>query len=1560
MHSSRVLPQLFFFAIALLALCALTPVRAALAGPQDEDRAAFANWGTRYEYRVLNPPSGKQAPEITRAVEYLKSIATGLADSEVLKNMTDLKVTLTVSPGMRLEVRAIPVAKMVKEWRAKTKSTRPHPVLKALEISEDLEYFCCELAVDAGVLRQFNEAEIAWWIAHELGHVREGHPPMKVNAKVALDMQQLEAVADEKGLVLYVGKYNLESILTANEKLFVPKSNHLHSRVHAAEAALTSHPFEGLRISFLQGRIDQLQKSRADAQPLPVREVPDDVKLWGIPLQRRGAFHHPLGFPEAIQPKFLRIVQTHFIEQEPFPWATPSSGRSDALRDFDETFKLGAYPTPKELGTSIEKALEMILRSPLDIQGKLDASLRFVVYSKSIYSTPFEELPEHVLNKIGYQLLSLGKESLGASPVKSWPRLRQMFPRVVDPMIHTFAFTKSKALQSQIAKLGKIDPVWLRFFTELPMESLHLGSFHTLNLIRSVLGHGSQPVQDGPLAALHKQSVLDMLTGPSFKSMFEQLRDDEQVSFLVTLRKELKEHSQDPFAKSVASAISDPLKSFSAKRMNALTKSTGLSDLSRMIETHSAVPFTARERSDVESALLRISRQSAESGRAPSIEILSRSPSLQWFVSRILDNDSIPRADRIAALKFLAASLPFSTDLADSSLKQETLDGISRFINQLSKEEFLQIFEKGSPETERQAASLFDEDRIIRKKKEMLALWNKLPKSNTPERDRQAVNAFIREQLKLIDLQYSATSSRLSLLTLAGANREEMGVLVSKFQFPDLVRISQEIFGLRDLWQRRVMNPSTGLFVGTSTHPFTISSSSALFLFDVLAKTQEQAPSLEAWYRQLERIMRYRSTSLEMRPELRETFERYLAKHLEKMQPKEIYTWLKKENILKILTPETSSRLLTDYAMSVLPRNSSVGTKRIQIERIEKQLRLVGQHPEIYSLFREELSDRTQVQPADLERLFPPNSATIGTETVRGYGPEMRGFAGLLGVTRREPVDDQIHMMEYLMGRRLDMPHFALETTEMIESVIPVRDFLRQFRSRLQRENVVNRLIVVNSFLAGPSSLMNDPAGKERILALLLGPVNKKNETFAREVANALLESLGHSQSLGISYVLAQKPKAAGAALTEGEILRSLFEAYGTAGVKLGQYLGFTSELAHYSEALAPLQDAALPLSRTQAIALIRKRFDGEWPPEFKVTRVLGTGSVNAAIEFEYEHLTENGMKKSGVISLAREEIEISTREDFRRLGLFVDSLTKTKEGERKFGFLKGLLKIIERSVTLEFNKTNALAIQKAVKPLYDRKFDGWKIKVLEAHEARNMGLFMDKGEGITARKLIDSNSKHFSPKLYHKAMRMVSQVEVNALLGVDQSGKPNPVPLFANPDFHDGQILVDEATRTITILDFGQALPISNREREWGIDLLRVINNLHSSENSADLINRIYRESAGQARDLIAASDLDPLLKSTDPMDVFVKVLSKLEERGFEVPLSTIHWVLGVNRQAKLGEKIGVPVRAEFRNLLLSRKAGLSLENYNFAHLLKERLKYQLSRPFKAACVQLGLKLSD
>jgi hypothetical protein len=214
----------------------------------------------------------------------------------------------------------------------------------------------------------------------------------------------------------------------------------------------------------------------------------------------------------------------------------------------------------------------------------------------------------------------------------------------------------------------------------------------------------------------------------------------------------------------------------------------------------------------------------------------------------------------------------------------------------------------------------------------------------------------------------------------------------------------------------------------------------------------------------------------------------------------------------------------------------------------------------------------------------------------------------------------------------------------------------------------------------------------------------------------------------------------------------------------------------------------------------------------------------------------------------------------------------------------------------------------------------------------------MEKAQGIGARKILKNN-----PAAYESAMRAFMQVEYAVLRGVNETNNWLPVPLFANPDIHDGQFLIDLETKSITVLDFGQAIKISNQEREFALDLLRVISNAESVPSSETLIQK-YATLFLKKKISLNKTELTDLLARGDRMDVFVHLLSTLSRSGFEVPLPTVHWVLAANRLIKLGEKVHLSPESSIKWMLGMRKLNLPLGAFNAAKDMADKVKGSFS----------------
>jgi len=450
--------------------------------------------------------------------------------------------------------------------------------------------------------------------------------------------------------------------------------------------------------------------------------------------------------------------------------------------------------------------------------------------------------------------------------------------------------------------------------------------------------------------------------------------------------------------------------------------------------------------------------------------------------------------------------------------------------------------------------------------------------------------------------------------------------------------------------------------------------------------------------------------------------------------------------------------------------------------------------------------------------------------------------------------------------------------------------------------------------LAGPSGLLRKEGGRESLLRHFTQDIRSKDLELVSRLAGAILDSQGDADSLAVAAILAQPSRGDGK-VSQSQMLSSFFDAYGVPGIKMKQYLAFTTEFDEHSEAFASAQDNAKPVNHFQALKLLKDRFDGQWPEHLRVEKVLGNGSVNVAVRCFNEET-----EAVEIVSMNRRDIEQVARYDFERFQKLFENLTKTPEDKEKFGFVLGLMKIVKDSVELEFDKEASMAVQQKAFQTYNHEVDGWKIQSIDAYRAESQGLFMAEAQGKTARKIKQQN-----PELYKEAMTAMHKVEMGVLKGQGSQGKILPEALFANPDFHDGQVLISSQDKSVTILDFGQAVPITNDERETALDLMTVFAKVDSPKAAVKRLNKRFFKDAPAAEKL-TVEDLESVLERKKDMGRFIRLLSTLALKGAEVPMSGIHWILALNRQIVLGKRLGSNVENQVKSMILGHKLGLRM----------------------------------
>lgn len=698
-----------------------------------------------------------------------------------------------------------------------------------------------------------------------------------------------------------------------------------------------------------------------------------------------------------------------------------------------------------------------------------------------------------------------------------------------------------------------------------------------------------------------------------------------------------------------------------------------------------------------------------------------------------------------------------------------------------------------------------------------------------------------------------------------------------------------------------------------------LDSGTRLFMLDVLTAHSKPDLELKDWYGHLEGVLHGGGPFLEGRGAERQKLEAFLAPRLEKLQPAELRQWLSKKPVREVLGTDAQATLM---AQLLCPEPISQPGQRVDsqqlrqdYESLEKELHLEKQ-PALRRRLQEKLAERARLQPQQVKDIFPAEERSL-TQQAKGLDLQVRGLSALVAGSRTRSPQEQLQLLDYLMGRAPDPPTFASELEKLLEgasrtSGLTFHQALTEMRRSLSGADDEVRVAVATSFLAGPSGILRDEKGRSQVIGHFLEPVRDPHRPLATSLAKVLLDAHGSQDALAVGYLLAQRGTE-GQKLSEGEVLNSLFDAYGVPGIKLKQYLAFTSDFEEFSGHFEASQDSAMPLNYLEAVKLIDHHYGDSWPSHWEVRDVIGSGSVNVAVRF-YDQQS----KETKVVSLPRQKVEVASEYDFWRLGKFLDLFTAEPANQEKYGFLRGLTHVIRDSVSLEFDRESAFQMQQSVQPFYQRQVDGWTIKTVQAYDRQGKAIVMEEAKGQTARRVLHSN-----PEVYRSAMGAMATVEQDALLGIQSPNDPTSRALHANPDFHDGQVLIDEESKTVTILDFGQAVPIDRPGREYAVDVLSVVGKAYKPEDAA----RLLQERTGVRVDL---EDLKKVLASPKDMDVFTRLLGTVAGQGGKIPIPVVHWILGMNRQRALGEKIDRPFEKQIRNLGKVRFTGGSLDVYN------------------------------
>jgi hypothetical protein len=603
---------------------------------------------------------------------------------------------------------------------------------------------------------------------------------------------------------------------------------------------------------------------------------------------------------------------------------------------------------------------------------------------------------------------------------------------------------------------------------------------------------------------------------------------------------------------------------------------------------------------------------------------------------------------------------------------------------------------------------------------------------------------------------------------------------------------------------------------------------------------------------------------------------------------------LKRHSVRLALNEEQFAEKVFEYLNQVSPPAKGKDVLRTQLAEIQTDLKFDDLNTEVKSILHNKLAQHHELQPTELDSIFPDDSRNE-TQKYENKQGLVRGLSLMVSFLENRTPQEQMQAIEYLMGRKKNPPlvvNLIQRELNKTRTKVNVEDFLSVIRGRLAAATVLERTMAINTLLAGINSFLNAPNGHKDILEFITKKIPPAQAQIVKDLGGAVIKAEGRDASLFVSYVLAQKDNGqTNQELGIELLMKGILDFYGVPGWKLAQYLGFSGEFKQFEAALASYQDAAFPPEYLEILIYLRDGYAGKLDfTKIKILKILGTGSVNIAVE--YLDLQDNQIK---VINVPRKNIKSQTKRDFKRFRIFLDELLKLP-GAEKYKFLAGLIGTIEKSVELEFDRPTVLQRQKDAVEIYNNKSKGWKIRTVQTYGAVDDIILLEKAYGVGATKIIKTDSA-----LYKSAMGAVYDFEFKYLKGNLSEGIVN----LANPDLHDGQVFIDEKSKTVTVIDFGQAVPIDAKQRSLGVDVLALIAGLISPESYQKKLAS-HRSTLGGSSSM-SKEKLSELLAKPDVMDRFVHLIAIHAQAGIELPLSTVHWIFGMNRLRVLGKKIGL-----------------------------------------------------
>ncbi len=399
-------------------------------------------------------------------------------------------------------------------------------------------------------------------------------------------------------------------------------------------------------------------------------------------------------------------------------------------------------------------------------------------------------------------------------------------------------------------------------------------------------------------------------------------------------------------------------------------------------------------------------------------------------------------------------------------------------------------------------------------------------------------------------------------------------------------------------------------------------------------------------------------------------------------------------------------------------------------------------------------------------------------------------------------------------------------------------------------------------------NLGDDPIMSEDYFRVFCRLMNRSENDPNNKVLKAFLNSIPpHEISTTLSYLMVNDGQGSAA-------IKSTFEAFGPVGKKAAQMASIWELLdSHLNEQLEDLKDNAKPLSKAEIETILRDTLtDEDYSRIKRVKRVVGSASIKTVVEVELV----DGQVVVGMLQSPQAANLIESNIVFAKK--FLEALA-SENVEYDANVIAGMVKDVETQLHLELDMIReAKKIEEASTyyQQYNKKFNRseWKINVpsvIEGFSPYKNVLFVQKADGVSFDKLSAQSQLSAGQTTVH-----------SSVYGIFNDG-------WFDKDRHKGNFFFDEESKTIHVIDFGQATKLENNNSLFKLDdrfilseLFRGIDSRNEKVISSSLATMSKKEMS-QADIKSLTVKIQKLLASDLPMKSFMaKMINLMPEIGF------------------------------------------------------------------------------